>query len=255
MSAFDSTIGFMTDPFGGGSKFGNALGKSLGTDNNESVDDAIASLLAIQGQANGTSSANRKLYDQYLQQMQGMYGQGASGYADAVKRLGDAIEKQGDFSYSGEVNDFMDPAAQQRASAAMNAIESSASAGGNRFSSNYLDKLAAKQQALASDEWKSAYDRLMADRQQQLQQWQTGQQKINNLASMAQLYGNDRNQLADAIGNYYSNIGNQNNADLEVASDIAGGKANLEQSRKGGMASVLGGVGGGIGSVIGGIFG
>lgn len=255
MSAFDSTIGFMTDPFGGGSKFGNALGKSLGTDNNESVDDAIASLLAIQGQANGTSSANRQLYDQYLQQMQGMYGQGASGYADAVKRLGDAIEKQGDFSYSGEVKDFMAPAAQQRASAAMNAITNSAANAGNLFSSGYLDKLAAKQQALASDEWKSAYDRLMADRQQQLQQWQTGQQKINNLASMAQLYGNDRNQLADAIGNYYSNIGNQNNADLEVASDIAGGKANLDQSRKGGMASVLGGVGGGIGSVIGGIFG
>lgn len=255
MSAFDSTIGFMTDPFGGGSKFGNALGKSLGTDNNESVDDAIASLLAIQGQANGTSSANRQLYDQYLQQMQEMYGQGASGYADAVKRLGDAIEKQGDFSYSGEVKDFMAPAAQQRASAAMNAITNSAANAGNLFSSGYLDKLAAKQQALASDEWKSAYDRLMADRQQQLQQWQTGQQKINNLASMAQLYGNDRNQLADAIGNYYSNIGNQNNADLEVASDIAGGKANLEQSRKGGMASVLGGVGGGIGSVIGGIFG
>ena len=255
MSWFDSTINFMTDPFGGGNKFGNYLGKSLGTDNNESVDDAIESLLAIQKQANGTSDANRKLYDQYLQQMQGVYGQGASSYADAVKRLGEAIDQQGDFSYTGDVKDFMDPAAQQRASAAMNAIENSASASGQRFSSGYLDKLAAKQQSLASEEWKSAYDRLMADRQQQLQQWQTGQQKINNLGTMAQLYGNDRNQLADAIGNYYSNVGNQNNADLEVASDIAGGRANLEQSRKGGMASVLGGVGGGIGSFIGGIFG
>ena len=255
MSAFDSTIGFMTDPFGGGNKFGNYLGKSLGTDNNESVDNAIASLLAIQKQANATSGANRQLYDQYLQQMKDTYGAGASNYADAVKRLGEAIDQQGDFSYTGEVKDFMDPAAKQRASAAMNAITNSAANAGNLFSSGYLDKLAAKQQALASDEWKSAYDRLMADRQQQLQQWQTGQQKINNLGTMAGLYGNDRNQLADAIGNYYSNLGNQNNADLEVASDIAGGRANLEQARKGGMASVLGGVGGGIGSVIGGILG
>ena len=114
--------------------------------------------------------------------------------------------------------------------------------GGNRFSSNYIDKLAAKQQSLASEEWRSAYDRMMQDRSQQMQEWQSRQNRINNMGTLAGLYSNDRTQLSDAIGNYYSNLANQNNADLEVMSDITQGKANLNNGRKGGIGSILGGV-------------
>ena len=81
----------------------------------------------------------------------------------------------------------------------------------------------------------------MQDRNQQLQKWQTGQQKIDNMGTLAGIYGGDRTALSEALGNYYSNMANQNNADLEVMSDIAQNKANLNASRTNGMGDIIGG--------------
>lgn len=219
----------------------DTLGDLLGTSNNKAVNQGIASLDEIKAYADDIAAKNNALYGDYYGQMQGMYGDNAAKYNDAVNNLVEAISQRKDFDYQGNVNEFMDPAANQRVAAAMGAINNASASGGNRFSSNYLDKVAAKQQALASEEWKSAYDRMMQDRSQQLQEWQTGQQKINNLGSVASLYGNDRTALADAIGNYYGNMANQNNANLEVMSDIAQNKANLNASRTNGMGDIIGG--------------
>ena len=187
--------------------------------------------------ANGVSAQNRGLIRDYYDQMNGTFSEGASKYNDAVAALADAIAHQGD--YDKTVNDFLDPAREQRVQAAMSAINNSAAAGGNRFSSNYLDKVAAKQQALASEEWRSAYDRLMQDRQQQLQQAQTG---VQNLGTMANIYGNDRNNLMQALSDYTSNMANQNNADLQMATDVMSQKANLDANRKGGFSAILDGI-------------
>lgn len=219
------------------------IGDFLGTSNNSAIDSSIESLDKIKDYADGVSSANRALYGDYFGQMQDMYGGNASKYADAVDSLADAIANYKDFEYTGSVNDFLDPARNQRVAAAMSAINNSSASGGNRFSSNYLDKLAAKQQSLASEEWRAAYDRLMQDRNQQLSEWNTKQNRINNMGTLAGLYGNDRNQLSDAIGNYYSNLANQNNADLTVMSDVAQNKANLNTQRKNGVMDFLSGVG------------
>lgn len=219
----------------------DTLGELLGTSNNKAVNQGIASLDEIKAYADDIAAKNNALYGDYYGQMQGMYGDNAAKYNDAVNNLVEAISQRKDFDYQGNVNEFMDPAANQRVAAAMGAINNASASGGNRFSSNYLDKVAAKQQALASEEWKSAYDRMMQERNQQLQEWQTGQQKINNLGSVASLYGNDRTALADAIGNYYGNMANQNNANLEVMSDIAQNKANLNASRTNGIGDIIGG--------------
>lgn len=244
---------FVANPFGLGDAGAGAvsyLADSLGFSNNKQIDAAKATLDDVLTRADSVGSQNRNLYGKYYDQMQGMYGEGAAAYTDAVKNLADAIENRQDFSYQGSVNDFLDPAREQRVQAATNAINNAASAGGNRFSSNYMDKLAAKQQALASEEWKSAYDRMMQDRAQQLQEWETGQQKINNLGTLANIYQSDRNQLGNAIGDYYTAMANQNNADLEVYSDVLGNKANLEAQRQSGAGGLLQG----IGSIIGAIF-
>ena len=169
-----------------------------------------------------------------------MYGDNASKYSDAVARLADAIGNYGDFEFDGSVEDYLDPARNQRVASAMSAINNAASAGGNRFSNSYLDKLSAKQQALASEEWRSAYDRMMRERSQQLAEWQSGQNKINNLGTLAGIYGQDRSKLGDALGDYYSNMANQNNADLEVYSDVAQNKANLDAQRSSGIGGALG---------------
>ena len=245
---------FVANPFGLGDAGAGAvsyLADSLGFSNNKQIDAAKATLDDVLTRADSVGSQNRNLYGKYYDQMQGMYGEGAQAYTDAVKNLADAIENRKDFSYQGSVNDFLDPAREQRVQAATNAINNAASAGGNRFSSSYLDKLAAKQQALASEEWRDAYDRMMRERNQQLAEWQSRQNRISNMGTLAGLYGNDRTQLSDAIGNYYSNLANQNNADLEVASDIAQGKANMDMNRKSGIGSVLGGVGNFVSSFFG----
>lgn len=229
----------------------DGLGKFLGTDNNRRINESMRMLDDIKTEADSVSGKNRRLYDDFYGQMQSMYGGNAEKYNDAVSNLADAIANYKDFEYSGNVNDFLDPARNQRVAAAMSAINNSAASGGNRFSSSYLDKVAAKQQALASEEWRSAYDRMMQDRSQQMQEWQSRQNKINNMGTLAGLYGNDRTALSDAIGNYYSNLANQNNADLEVMSDITQNKANLNTQRSNGVGDAMGG----IGSLIGALFG
>lgn len=231
---------FLADPFGIGNSFLSGLGKSLGFDNNESIDKSIASLDEIKEMADSLGSANRRMYGEYMDRMNGMYGDNASKYSDAVARLADAIGNYGDFEFKGSVEDYLDPARNQRVAAAMSAINKSAASGGNRFSSNYLDKVAAKQQALASEEWRSAYDRMMRERSQQLAEWQSGQNRINNLGTLAGIYGQDRSKLGDALGDYYSNMANQNNADLEVYSDVAQNKANLDAQRSSGIGGALG---------------
>lgn len=244
---------FAANPFGlgdAGAGAVNYLADSLGLSNKKQIDAAKGELGAILDRANRVSSQNKNLYGDYYKQMQGMFGEGAASYADAVKNLADAIGNREDFSYNEDVNEFLDPARNQRVAAATEAINNAASAGGNRFSSNYMDKLAAKQQALASEEWSKAYDRMMRDRAQQLQEWETGQQKIQNLGTLANIYQSDRNQLGNAIGDYYSNMANQNNADLQAYADVTGQKATLESQRQSGAGGLLQGVG----SIIGAIF-
>lgn len=250
----NGAVGFMTDPFGWGNTFSTSLGKSLGLDNNEAVDSAQGVLDAVAAKSGDVSRRNQDIYRNYLEQMKGIYGGGASQYSDAVQRLSDAIgDYPAQFTATGNVSDFYDPYANQRVAQAMDAINASASSGGSRFSSSYNDALAAKQQALASEELSKAFDKWMNDRSRQLQEWQAGQAAnqnyLSNLGTMAGLYGNDRNQLANAIGDYNSAVANQNNADLEVYSDVAQSKANLDSQRKGGVGGMLGSVGSLVGAL------
>ena len=253
MATMKEVGAFVANPFGlgdAGAGAVNYLADSLGFSNNKQINAAKSELDAVLDKADMVSSQNKHLYGDYYKQMQGMYGEGAASYADAVKNLADAIGSREDFSYGKGVNEFLDPAREQRVAAAAEAINNAASAGGNRFSSNYMDKLAAKQQALASEEWSKAYDRMMQDRAQQLQEWETGQQKIQNLGTLANIYQSDRNQLGNAIGDYYSNMASQNNADLQAYADVTGQKATLESQRQSGAGGLLQG----IGSIIGAIF-
>lgn len=221
------------------------VGDLLGTSNSDQINAAQKTLDGILSRADSVSAQNRGLYDQYLGQMQGMYGDNAAKYNDAVARLADAIGQGPEtFSYDKTAEDFFDPFRDQAAAQAMDAINAGASAGGNRFSSNYNDKVAAKQRALATESWKTAFDTMMRDRAQQMAEWQAGQgakqQYLGNLGTVAGLYGQDRSALGDAIGNYYGNVANQNNADLEAYSDVTQNKANLSAQRSNGVGQLLG---------------
>ena len=221
------------------------VGDVLGTSNTDQINAAQKTLDGILSRADSVSAQNRGLYDQYLGQMQGMYGDNAAKYNDAVSQLAAAIgEGPETFSYDKGAEEFFDPYRDQAAAQAMDAINASASSGGNRFSSNYNDKVAAKQRALATESWKTAYDNMMRDRDQQLAEWQAGQGAkqtyLGNLGTVAGLYGQDRTALGEAIGNYYGNVANQNNADLEAYSDVTQNKANLSAQKSNGVGQLLG---------------
>lgn len=242
---------FMADPWGLGSSFTGGLAKSLGLDNTGKIDAAKGTLDEVLAKSQGVSAANRGIYGDYLSQMQNMYGENSSKYNDALQNVADAIGNYGDFEYTKDVNSFLDPAREQRVSSAMNALNNASAAGGSRFGSSYLNKLAAQQQAMASDEYAKAFDRMQTDRSNAMQEWQTQQNKINNLNMLANLYGNDRNQLSSALGDYYSNMANQNTADLQTYADVAGQKASLETQKDSGVGALLGGAG----KIVAGIFG
>ena len=258
MSGFMEGIGnFVANPIGlgdAGYGFLDQLGGQLGLSNREQVQEGVDSLDSLLAEARNVSNQNRSLYGDYLSKMQGVYGDGAGQYADAVNRLTQAIGGGPEsFTYGGNVNDFYDKFAGQRQQAAMNSMRNMG--GQNLFSSDFMNNMAAKQGALASEEWSKAYDKMMRDRQQQLAEWQAGQNSkqgyINNLGTVAGLYGNDRNQLANAMGDYYSNLASQNNADLQTRSDLAQAKTNLAKQGNSGAGTLLGGVG----KVLGAIFG
>ena len=45
-----------------------------------------------------------------------------------------------------------------------------------------------------------------------------------------------------ALSDYTSNMANQNNADLQMATDVMGQKVNLDMNRKGGISAILDGL-------------
>ena len=226
----------------------DSITRYLGLSNADQVEQGQEAIDQLMGQAADASRQNKGLYGGYLDQMKGIYGQGAGQYQDAVQKLSDAIGQGPEsFSYTGNVNDFYDKFANQRQQAAMNAMQNSGAANGSRWSSDFMNGMASKQQALASEEWSKSYDKMMQDRAQQLQEWQAGQASkqnyLGNLGTMAGLYGSDRNQLADAYGNYYGNMASQNNADLQTQADLTMGRANLGMQKNNGLGNLLSGAG------------
>jgi hypothetical protein len=230
----------------------DTIGSVLGTSNRDQINAAKDTLYDISAKADQTTEANKALMGQYLRQMQDTYGAGSQAYSEALQNVADAIGNRKDFSYGKKVDEFLDPARQQRMDAAANALNNSAASSGGLFGSSYLQKLLGQQQAMASDEYAKALDRMMQDRSNALQEWQTGQQKINNLTNLASLYGNDRTALSDALSNYYSNLASANNANLQTYSNIGAGLANLEAQKNNGVWDAVGGMAKIAGSIFGG---
>ena len=198
-----------------------------------------------QNKADATSSANRDLYNQFYNKASDTYGDTAAKVDDYLKALeGMKTYDPGTFEYTGDVNDFYSKAADLRIKNAMNALRESS----DIFSSDYQDAMAAKQQAMASEEWDKAYDRYMRDRGQTANEWQmnanAGQQAYENtygknkdLLSVTQ---NAQDNLMNAYGNYINNIANQNNVDTQNYSNAMQQMAANQNSKKTVLGRIFG---------------
>ena len=221
----------------------------FGLQQDSRVSNANAAAKEALSVASATSNANRELYQQYLDQMNSTYGDVASKYSDYL----DAIENQevydpGEFSYSGDVSDFYSKAANQRIKQATDAITNSRANAGSMFSSDYLNELAAKQQALASEEWDNAYERYMADREQALNEFSTNanlgnqayQNLVNKNTTLLSQASNAQDNVSNAYANYLQNLASQNNTDAQNYANYAQTVASNNLSKKGMIGRALG---------------
>ena len=232
------------------SLFGKALdfldpGDVFGFQQDRRVSNANAAIKKAQEKANAASNANKELYNQFYDKTQSTYGDTAANVDNYLNKLeGMEAYDPGQFSYTGDVNDFYSKAADLRIKNAMNALRESS----DIFSSDYQDAMAAKQQAMASEEWDKAYDRYMRDRSQTANEWQmnanAGQQAYDNtygknkdLLSVAQ---NAQDNLMNAYGNYINNMANQNNVDTQNYSNMVQQIAANQNSKKGMLGRILG---------------
>lgn len=220
-------------------------GDVLGLQQDRRVSNANAAIQKAQDKADATSSANKDLYNQFYNKTQSTYGDTAAKVDDYLKNLeGMEAYDPGTFEYTGDVNDFYSKAADLRIKNAMNNLRESS----DIFSSDYQDAMAAKQQAMASEEWDKAYDRYMRDRSQTANEWQmnanAGQQAYTNqynqnkdLLGVAQ---NAQDNLMNAYGNYINNMANQNNVDTQNYANMVQQQAANENSKKGVLGRLFG---------------
>lgn len=232
------------------SLFGKALdfldpGDVFGFQQDSRVSNANNAIKKAQAKADAASKTNKDLYNQFYDKTQSTYGDTAAKVDNYLKKLeGMEAYDPGQFSYTGDVNDFYSKAADLRIKNAMNALRESS----DIFSSDYQDAMAAKQQALATEEWDKAYDRYMRDRSQTANEWQmnanAGQQAYDNtygknkdLLGVAQ---GAQDNLMNAYGNYINNMANQNNVDTQNYSNMVQQIAANQNSKKGMLGRILG---------------
>ena len=232
------------------SLFGKALdfldpGDVFGFQQDSRVSNANNAIKKAQKKADAASRANKDLYNQFYDKTQSTYGDTAAKVDEYLKALeGTKTYDPGKFEYTGDVNDFYSKAADLRIKNAMNALRESS----DIFSSDYQDAMAAKQQALATEEWDKAYDRYMRDRSQTANEWQmnanAGQQAYDNtygknkdLLGIAQ---NAQDNLMNAYGNYINNMANQNNVDTQNYSNMTQQMAANQNSKKSMLGRILG---------------
>lgn len=217
---------FVSNVFDPGDVFGYRGGKNVAAAN-AALDEAY-------GAAENAANQNAGLYRQYMDRVNNAYGNQAGQYDQRVSDLESITPYDaGQFGYDKSVNDFYSKAANQRVNKATNAITNSMANAGNMFSSDYTDTLAAKQQALASEEWDKSFDRYQKDRAQALQEFSTnaniGQQTYNNMYNKNKdLLGLSQNALdntTNAFGSYVQGLANNNSMLAQNRAQIAQAQA------------------------------
>ena len=124
------------------------------------------------------NAKNEGYINDYGNLMSQLYGSAPEQYQNALNNYINSDK----FSYNKDAKDFFSPAYEQRVKSAMGNITKSNANAGNMFSSDYLNQLNAKSQAMASEEWDKAFDRQQRDRSNALQEYQLEQNKLGNIA-------------------------------------------------------------------------
>lgn len=221
-------------------------GDVFGFQQDKRISRANEALDKAQKKADAASTANRQLFDNYINNVNRTYQPYAdklSGYLANLENQ--EVYKPGEFSFDGSVNDYYDKYQNQRVAAANRAMHESA---GDLFSSDFYNKMNAKNQAMATEAWSTALDKYNQARQTALNEWQaqtnanqTAYTNMNNynkdLLGFAQ---NAQDNMMNALGAYTSNIAGQNNTDAQNAANIAANKAANQNTEKSWLGRIFG---------------
>lgn len=209
----------------------------------ESMYDKLA------GMAQNVEDANQQDIGAYKSFLERQYGSDAGKFS---KALADYLEtpsyQNEDFSYKGDISNYLDPAYNQRIHDSMRAIEQQGADGSNSYSTDYLTRLGGKMQRLASDEWQNAYNRLMQDRQQQLAAYNANAANslnVYNAQNEKQQYGvSQYGGARDAYANGYGSVlaaGMQNRqAGLQSQANAMGGATNAQNQQSSWLGQLVG---------------
>lgn len=204
---------------------------------NANTDAANAALDQAYKAVEDAATENNSLYGKYLNTVNQNYSGQAGKLNDRVTALEELnpydAGKFDENVYNKSIEDFYSKAANQRINKATNAITNSMANAGNMFSSDYTDALAAKQQALASEEWDKAFNRYQQDRARALNEFSTnaniGQQTYNNIYNKNKdLLGISQNALdntTNAFGAYTQGLASNRNMLAQNQANIAMQKA------------------------------
>lgn len=236
-SPLDYTADFLEHPL-------NVLGFS----NTEAAEAGQKAYDDMAAKADAAYAQNEADLQRYYQTMADKYGGDEAKFMDAVERYlnGEPVQVE-NFNYDKSVEDFFDPASGMRAQNAMTAINNAAGSDGSRFSSDFLDRQAAKQQALASEEWARSYDRLMQDRNAQLQQWNANaaNERANAAAANERtkaamdIYGHGSDKADQALADLIAGLVGNRQAQTQTEMDAVSGKTDLGMNQDKGFSGLL----------------
>lgn len=231
-----AAIGSMFGPWGtviggaGGLIIGGLMDEGANDKKHQAIQNAIGSLDGAKGVIDSTYSQNSTLANQGLGLAGSLWdpnGTLVANYNNSIAGIEGLQGYSADnlFGYDKTVQDFYDPAFQLSVDMANDAINSSQAFGGNMFSSDTANKLAAKNNVLATQMYDDAVDAMNADKALEQSIWagneSARQAAADSQAQIAQMrmdaYGTGMSNLSNAQQDYIANMMGINS---DYASDV-----------------------------------
>lgn len=190
------------------------IGSGLANENareasHEGIQNAISRLQATQGYADQAKTQGEQILADMLGSNRSLWGtpeQAAEALNAAQQKVAGLTPYQAsEFNYGKSLEDFFNPAFQLSVNQANDAINESQALGGNLFSSDTANKIAAQNQVLATQMYREALDALNADKSLEQGIWQGNEQAKQAAATSAANLANTEYQMAaDRAGNLSS---------------------------------------------------
>lgn len=242
-----AAIGSMFGPWGtviggaGGLLLGGLMDGQADSQKHKAINNALESLEDAQGYIDSARQQNTALANQGLGLAGSLWdpnGDLTAKYNQALAGIENLQGYNADnlFSYDKTIQDFYDPAFQLSVDMANDAINNSQAFGGNMFSSDTANKLAAKNNVLATQMYDDARDAMQADKSLEQSIWagnesakQAAADSQSNLANMRMnAYGTGMSNLSDAQQGYIANMMGINSDYAGDMTDYLGSVANLK---------------------------